>query len=92
MTISQPVRENLLAIADAYVKATGLSPTTVSRKFYGNQKFFDDFRSGECSITVPKLEEVVQKFSDEWPAGLRWPKVKPILMDRPPQTSAEKNL
>jgi hypothetical protein len=83
MSISQTIRDNLLAIADAYARETGLSLSTISGQFYGRQQFFREFRTGKYSITDRKLEGVLKAFSAKWPAGLPWPKTAPILMTRP---------
>lgn len=80
----QIIKENLLAIADAYAKATGFSIATISRQFHGNQAFLGDFKKGERSITVSKMEEMLAAFRAGWPPGAKWPPTRPIRMGRRP--------
>lgn len=81
--LDRTARENLLAIADVYAGATGLSLATISRHVYGNQAFFAELRRGDRSITFAKAEELLQVFSTRWPKGVKWPKTRPISMRRP---------
>ena len=90
MVVSSPmimriIRDNLLAIAAAYHKATGKSLTQVSHEFYGNGDFFAKLRRGEQSISVKKLEEMVAAFRADWPKEARWPATRPVMMGRRPQ-------
>ena len=81
--ITKTVRDNLLAIASAYRKATGKSESQVSKKFYGNAEFFAQLRAGTHSISVKKLEEMIEEFDEEWPPEIPWPALRPISMRRP---------
>lgn len=84
MGIDKIARENLFRIVDAYAKGTGLSVSTISGRFYGNQAFLANYRSGKIkSMTFRKVDEMLEKLSAVWPDGLKWPKTKPLLMDRP---------
>ena len=76
-------RENLLKIAGAFAKATGLSIATVSRRFHGNQAFLDEYRRGGCSITLSKFEAMITAFRAEWPAGAQWPLTRAAMIPRP---------
>lgn len=90
--IDKTARENLFKIVDAYAKGTGLSISTVSGRFYGNQAFLTDYREGRIkSMTLRKIDEMLEKLSDVWPAGVRWPKTKPLLMDRFPVKKSVKS-
>lgn len=80
--VSTVVRKNLLAIVAEYRKATGASLSEVSKRFYGNATFLEQFKAGEHSISVGKLDTVVGKFREEWPAEAEWPLLRPIFMDR----------
>lgn len=78
------VKKNLFKIVDAYAKATGLSISTISGRFYGNQAFLSDYREGRIkSMTFRKLYEFLGKLDAVWPEQARWPKTTPLLMDRP---------
>jgi hypothetical protein len=88
MSISQPARKNLLAIADAYGAAMDLTRTEVSRRFYGRGSFLDDFSSGTQSISLDKLERMVQDFREKWPKKTDWPFTEAIYMDQKPRKAA----
>jgi hypothetical protein len=81
--IERAVRENLLAIAKAYAKATGLALSTISAEFYGQSGFLRDFERGKRSLTLPKLDELLARFAERWPRGSPWPQTQAISMRRP---------
>jgi len=82
--IDKTARKNLFKIIDAYAKATGLPIPTISGRIYGNQAFLTDFREGRIkSMTFRKCEEMLDKLWAMWPKGIKWPKTKPLSMDRP---------
>jgi hypothetical protein len=68
-------RENLLALAVAYMRATGLSMATVSRRVHGTDTFLEKFGLRRCSITLRKFDEMCMTFAEIWPAEAPWPKV-----------------
>lgn len=74
------VRRNLCAIVDAYMAATGASEAALSKKFYGNGGFFQEFRRGLRSISVQRLDVLLQEFREQWPADAPWPPLTPIFM------------
>lgn len=73
-SFEQTCRESLIGFAKAYADATGLSLATVSRQFHGNHKFFEDYETGERSITISKAQEILDAFGAKWPTGKRRPK------------------
>lgn len=81
------LRDNLLAIAAAYSKATGASLAAISKKFYGNRTFFRDLKSGKqpYSVAIRKAEKIVNAFREAWPDGTPWPPTRMIGMGRHPQ-------
>jgi hypothetical protein len=79
------IKDNLLAIVSAYRKATGKSLTTVSKEFYGRGDFFDAFKRGEHTISIDRLDSMIDKFRSEWPEGQVWPATRSVLMTRNPQ-------
>lgn len=81
--VEKKIRENLLAIADAYAKATGLALSTVSGKFHGKTSFLAALRAGECSLSISTVDAMLAKFSANWPSGAIWPKTQPVYMHRP---------
>lgn len=80
MDIAAAHRDNLLAIATVYAEATGLSLSSVSRKFHGNQAFLRDYKAGKCTVTSDKLAEMVTAFRAAWPRDTDWPVTRPIWM------------
>lgn len=85
MRIDQAIRQNLLAVAQAYGEATGLAQSTISRQFYGNRDFFAELAAEERSVTTDKLADMLQAFSDRWPPGTAWPAMQAVSMRRPPR-------
>lgn len=81
--IAQTCRDNLLAIAGAYAKATGSSLPYVSRKFYGNVTFLDEFKSGDATISLKKFDLMVAEFRKNWPKGVDWPHLRAAMIARP---------
>ena len=76
------IRDNLILIAEAYAEAVGKSLTTVAKEFYGRGDFFENLRRGEGTISIARLETMLNRFRDEWPAGAEWPVTSPIFMTR----------
>jgi hypothetical protein len=79
------VTKNVLALADAYAAATGKSLSTVSKQFYGSSYFFRDLRAREASISIRRLEQMLDQFRASWPEGVAWPVMMPILIKGPPR-------
>jgi hypothetical protein len=80
MNAAEPLRANLLAVADAYMKATREKQRTVSRRFYGHPDFLARFRAGKSSITLDKYDELMKAFYDAWPEGTARPYLRPIRL------------
>lgn len=76
MDIDAICRAELVAVATAYAERTKTSLVTVSKRFHGGTRFFEELKSGGCTVTLSKLKHIVQDFSDEWPPDLPWPKSK----------------
>lgn len=88
MTIAKEMRSNVLAIAAAYRKATGLSLATVSARFYGNAGFLSEFKAGRQTVSIDKLDEMVAKFRREWPENGKWPELAAVLFERPGESAS----
>ncbi len=78
--IAEIVKTNLIAIAAAYRKGTGASLTQISKDFYGNSKFFEELKRDRHSVSVRKLDEMVERFRERWPPDTAWPPVRVISM------------
>lgn len=81
--IADVCRKNLMALATSYQRATGNSLEYVSKTFYGNRKFLDEFKRGKCSLSIKKFDEMVELFRKEWPDTAEWPYLDPIVLPRP---------
>ncbi len=65
-------RQRLLAVARGYCNATGLSLARVATKVHNHGAFFKRLEGG-AGCTVDTYEKCLQWFSDNWPAGTKWP-------------------
>jgi hypothetical protein len=72
------MRENLMALANAYADATGLSLTTISKRIHGKQSFFAEYGAGKQTLRVNHYWYVIDRFREEWPDGTPWPKTRSI--------------
>jgi hypothetical protein len=79
--LSPTAKENLCAVVDAYMGATGFTEAQVSKRFYGNVQFFREFRAGKHSISLKKLDEIIDAFKEKWPPGADWPYLRRLSMD-----------
>lgn len=66
------VISDILAVFDAYCVATGLSDSTVSRKFLGAGGRIRPLRAGG-DMGTRTIERALSQFSREWPADVEWP-------------------
>jgi hypothetical protein len=83
MVVTETIRSNLKAIVAAYRQATGTSLSKVSKDFYGNGNFFDQFFKGEVSISLSRLDEMLVKFRRNWPENTEWPYWRAVLSPPP---------
>lgn len=67
---------NLIVLADAFAKATGLKLKTISRKAHSDPRFFDSLKAGEISLTIRKYDELIEWFDKNWPDGVKHPAIK----------------
>jgi hypothetical protein len=77
--------DNLLAIVGAYRKATGKSLTSISKEFYGRGDFFAELRKGKHTVSIDKLDAMLDNFRAKWPEDAMWPSTRTVLMTRNPQ-------
>jgi hypothetical protein len=93
MSIARTCRENLLAIATAYARATGLTLAQVSKRFYGKGSFLGEFKRRARSVSVDKFDELVDQFRADWPEGARWPYTHAATIEPPnhPQKKGRKS-
>jgi hypothetical protein len=71
--MEEQLRLNLMQCADTYALAKGMKLSTLARLAAGDWRFFTSVKSGDKTFTARKYDEVMQWFSDHWPADLAWP-------------------
>lgn len=83
------LRENLLTLAGEYAKHRGVRLSTVAREAHGETTFFDvlktqtDTRTDRRgSFTARKYDEIVAWFQSNWPRGLKFPPLHPVVVRR----------
>lgn len=90
--ITRAVTANLLAIVEAYREATGKSLSQVSKDFYGNATFFAEFAKGTRSLSVNKLDEMLEDFREKWPPDVPWPRIRRVRMGPRSADEAEEGI
>lgn len=76
--IEDIMRNNLIALAQAYASHKKLSLATVSKDIHGNQAFLEQFYAGKCSTRLDTYDAMVNRLRLRWPKELAWPKTAPI--------------
>lgn len=77
-------RENLLAIASTYGRATGASLEQISKTFYGKSSFLRELcikRSRSVSIDI--FDGLINSIQAALPKGTEWPPTEVINFKRP---------
>jgi hypothetical protein len=82
--INDGCRNHLLHLAEIYSLATGRSLQTISRVAYGRHGFLEQYRKGECSLTLHKYDKMLDWFKDNWPKGVHRPRFPTINWPNPP--------
>lgn len=71
--MEETLTTHLLALADAYVAATGTSIATVSERAGGDWKFFEKLRDRSLNYRVKTYDRAVEWFASNWPDGVEMP-------------------
>lgn len=71
-------RANLLKLVAAYRAKTRAPLPVISKRFYGNRAFLAAFKNGKKSITLDKMQKMIDSFRAGWPEGLAWPELDPV--------------
>lgn len=80
--IAGPIKQNLVKIADAYAAALGITRSQVSKQFYGRGSSLDEIVGPNGpSISVDKVDQMLEKFWKNWPAEAVWPMLPIVAMD-----------
>jgi len=82
------LRANLFRLARAYVAATGVNLSTVSRYAINDARTLARLRDDEgSSITLRKYDEAVRWFTTHWPNGRRLPPITDPTHQRKPRAA-----
>lgn len=80
------ITDNLIKIAKAYAKVTDRSLTAISKEFYGRGDFFEALRTKKHTISISRLDKMLNDFRDKWPPdkASKWPEIRPVCMSYSP--------
>lgn len=67
------MRQNLIAMAQAYAHAKGWALATVSKEIHGNQAFLEGYLNGEMSPTTKKYFAMMKHLVSNMPESGRIP-------------------
>ena len=71
--VAPGLRKNLLTLARAYIKKTGVATSSLSKQAHSDTDFFANLQQDKVSFSVRKYDEMLVWFYTHWPVGLRWP-------------------
>ncbi|CAN7380656.1 hypothetical protein LJR220_003382 [Bradyrhizobium sp. LjRoot220] len=74
--------QQLILVADAYCRATELSPSRVSTLIFNDGKRLDAIREGG-DLYTGRLEHALAWFSERWPAEAEGQSSWPVEVPRP---------
>ena len=63
--------DNVFRVARIYAEQRGITMKTLGTYAAGHGHFFERLAVGR--VTIRRTAQVLQWFSDHWPAGLAWP-------------------
>ena len=63
----------------AYMKATGVTIGSLSRKAHSDNKFLSLFQRGKVSVTARKYDQIVAWFDENWPDGVERPVINEVF-------------
>ena len=76
MKVEPILVSNLLKLAHAYANYHECTLANVGRRIHNDNAVFARLEAGTGSITLRKYDEVIERFRDKWPRGLRWPRLR----------------
>lgn len=79
------LKQHLMSCATAFAEKRNMKLTTLGRKAANDSPFFTRLMESRTSFTARKYDEIIQWFSDHWPADLDWPAavVRPVREKAP---------
>ena len=66
------IRQHLVTLIDAFAAARGVSGSRVTTLAMGSGNVYRTLTEGG-NITLDRVENAIQWFSDNWPEGTDWP-------------------
>lgn len=84
--LNEICRDNLIAAAKVYAKATGSTLDQISARFYGNRIFLRDFQRGKKTISVKQFDKMWEQLLANWPEGTDFPFMRSVVFPRPGQS------
>jgi hypothetical protein len=78
------LKRHLLSCATAFAHKRNVKLTTLGRMAANDSPFFTRLADARTSFTARKYDEIIQWFSDHWPADLDWPEgvARPLSVAR----------
>lgn len=67
------LKNNLAKLLKAFAAGTGLSPSTIGRRYADDSRFFDRVLEQDCAFMVRQYDRVVCRLSEAWPEETEWP-------------------
>ncbi|MFG1304194.1 hypothetical protein V5F34_08645 [Xanthobacter autotrophicus] len=72
MTMQQRLSQNLLRLTSLLAQATGRTPWSTLQRLTGKGNLIASIEAGN-TFYVATYDEILQAYSNNWPAGLVWP-------------------
>jgi hypothetical protein len=88
--IDRTLRTYLVKMAKKLARSRGRSLATVSRYYHGGDQFLDDLDNGRRTITLRKLQEMLDRFAADWPADMAYPPPPHLVVPKPLSTNSRK--
>jgi hypothetical protein len=73
IAMEHDLKQHLMSCATAFAQKRNVKLTTLGRKAANDSPFFTRLKDNRTSFTARKYDEIIQWFSDHWPADLEWP-------------------
>ena len=84
IAMEHDLKQHLMSCATAFAQKRNVKLTTLGRKAANDSPFFTRLKDNRTSFTARKYDEIIQWFSDHWPADLEWPHgvARPLIVAR----------
>lgn len=66
-------KAHLMALADEYIRATGVSDTTLSSRMFNDGKKLPALREPKGDLSTKRFNVAMRWFADNWPENAAWP-------------------